>query len=168
MNSEILSKINTKKLSILVSFICFGSIGAALVSQHFFDMQPCPWCILQRMIFILIGIASLGVYAVSNNKKSSLGLLGSISLLSTCGEVAALYQLLVASKSFDCKVSLAEKIIFWTDLNNLVPDVFGIFAMCGDANPLVFGIPYIYYSIFLFMAISSLAAFGILKTIKSN
>ena len=40
----------------------FGAVGAALVSQHVFDMQPCPWCVLQRLIFVAIGaFAVLGL-----------------------------------------------------------------------------------------------------------
>ena len=37
--------------------LCLAAVGAALVSQHVFDMRPCPWCILQRVIFV--GIALL-------------------------------------------------------------------------------------------------------------
>ena len=28
----------------------------ALVSQHVFGMEPCPWCVLQRLIFVAIGV----------------------------------------------------------------------------------------------------------------
>ena len=35
------------------------ALGAALVSQHVFDMQPCPWCVLQRLIFVALALAAL-------------------------------------------------------------------------------------------------------------
>ena len=35
-----------------------GAVGLALVSQHVFDMQPCPWCVLQRLVFVLIALAA--------------------------------------------------------------------------------------------------------------
>jgi disulfide bond formation protein DsbB len=34
-------------------------VGGALVSQHVFDMQPCPWCVLQRLIFVAIALVCL-------------------------------------------------------------------------------------------------------------
>ena len=39
--------------------ISIAAVCTALVSQHVFDMQPCPWCVLQRLIFVLIGFACL-------------------------------------------------------------------------------------------------------------
>ncbi len=36
-----------------------AAVGAALVTQHVYGMQPCPWCVLQRAIFLAISIAAL-------------------------------------------------------------------------------------------------------------
>lgn len=167
MNSDILSRIDTKKLALTVSVISFGSIVAALISQHVFDMQPCAWCVLQRLIFIVIGIMSLSVCFFADNKKANVSLWGMISMLASVGEVVALYQLLVASKSFDCSITLAEKVISLTHLNELIPGLFGVFALCGDANPPILGIPYIFYSIVLFITISFVSSFGLIKAIKA-
>ena len=43
----------------LVTVICWGAVGAALVSQYVFDMLPCPWCTLQRLIFLVMGSLTL-------------------------------------------------------------------------------------------------------------
>ena len=34
--------------------ISVAAVGGALVSQHVYDIMPCPWCVLQRLIFVLI------------------------------------------------------------------------------------------------------------------
>ena len=36
-----------------------AAVGAALITQHGLDMQPCPWCVLQRVIFLGIALAAL-------------------------------------------------------------------------------------------------------------
>ena len=36
-----------------------SAVGMALITQHVFDMQPCPWCVLQRLIFLCIAVAAL-------------------------------------------------------------------------------------------------------------
>ena len=48
----------------LVAGVALAGVGAALVSQHVFDMQPCPWCVLQRLIFVVIAAAA-GVGALA-------------------------------------------------------------------------------------------------------
>jgi disulfide bond formation protein DsbB len=52
-------------LPALIALACLAAIGAALVSQHVFDMQPCPWCVLQRLIFALIALAGLAAWAAN-------------------------------------------------------------------------------------------------------
>src|SRR5689334_16549357 len=42
-----------------IALIAIAAVGAALVSQHRFGMEPCPWCVLQRLIFVGIAIAAL-------------------------------------------------------------------------------------------------------------
>ena len=38
--------------------ISLAAVGGALVSQHVYDIMPCPWCVLQRLIFVLIALAA--------------------------------------------------------------------------------------------------------------
>ena len=45
----------------LVALACFGGVGLALLSQYRFDMQPCPWCTLQRLIFLVLGTIFMGL-----------------------------------------------------------------------------------------------------------
>ena len=37
-----------------IALLCLAGVGIALVSQHVFDMQPCAWCVLQRLILLAI------------------------------------------------------------------------------------------------------------------
>ena len=46
-------------LPIGIAALCVAGVAAALVSQHVFDMQPCPWCVLQRLIFVVIAALAL-------------------------------------------------------------------------------------------------------------
>ena len=34
-----------------------AGVAVALLTQHALDMQPCPWCVLQRVIFLAIALA---------------------------------------------------------------------------------------------------------------
>lgn len=139
---------------LLIPLMCFSAIGIALFSQHVLGMQPCAWCILQRIIFIVLGGFGIIFYFASGLTKIGAHLL---SLISLSGIATATYQILVASKSNNCAVSLAEKIAFESGLSELMPNVFGVFALCADASPKIIGIPYPYYSLILFLIVLCLS-----------
>ena len=42
-----------------IASLSLGAVALALVTQHAFDMQPCPWCVLQRLEFVVIGALAL-------------------------------------------------------------------------------------------------------------
>lgn len=121
------------------------AVGAALVSQHVFGMEPCPWCILQRLIFLAISLACLIGLAV---RRFGAAL---VMLLSLCGIAAALWQHFKAAASSSCAMTVADQIVIAMKLDSLWPDVFLARASCADAAVSLFGIPYDFYSLALFV-----------------
>ena len=135
--------------------ISIGVLAAALVSQHRFDMQPCPWCVLQRLIFMLIGLMALvGCLLRPGELRRAAALL--ILLLAACGVAAALWQHVVAASSTSCKLTLADRIVGGLGLDGLWPEVFAAYATCAEASVNLMGVPY---------AMWSLAAFGLLGAV---
>ena len=134
---------------------CIAAVGAALVSQHMFDMQPCPWCVLQRVIYLAIALACLiGLAWRGTLGRRSGALLG--MLLADCGIAAALWQHFQAAASASCNLTLADKIVGrWLQLDSLLPDVFSARASCADAAVSLLGVPYDFWSLALFTLISS-------------
>lgn len=133
----------------LIALASFAAVGAGLVTQHVFDMQPCPWCILQRMIFVLIGLAALLGLAW----RSHVGTLVSAllaDLLAACGVAAALWQHFVAASSTSCNLTLADKIVGGLKLDEHLPEIFMATASCSDAKVNLFGLPYEAWSLALF------------------
>ena len=145
-----------------IALSCIAAVGAALVSQHVFDMQPCPWCVLQRVIFLGIAIACvIGLLWRSRAGRrvgASLGL-----LLALCGIAAALWQHFKAAASASCNLTLADKIVSrWLQLDQLAPDVFEARASCADAAVSLLGVPYDFWSLALF-ALIALQLFRLLR-----
>ena len=47
-----------------VALMCLVPVGLALFSQHMLGHEPCPWCILQRVVFVaMAGVALVGLVA---------------------------------------------------------------------------------------------------------
>jgi disulfide bond formation protein DsbB len=156
---------NPTRIFALAALACAGAVSAGLVTQHVYDMQPCPWCILQRLIFVLIGlIAVLGMLW-----RSRAGILSSafaMDLLAAAGVAAALWQHFVAASSSSCNLTLADKIIAGSGLDGMAPEIFAPRASCSDAAVTLFGVPYEFWSLAIFSMLGALAVLVILSQIR--
>lgn len=146
-----------------VAFAGLAAVAAALVSQYQFGIQPCPWCVLQRAIYVAIALACLlGLVwrsALGRRVGAGLGL-----LLALGGAAAALWQQFVAAASASCNLTLADKIVSrWLHLDTALPNVFEARASCADAAVNLLGVPYDVWSLALF-TLMALALWRALST----
>jgi protein dithiol:quinone oxidoreductase len=149
-----------------IAITAFGAVGAALVTQHLFDMQPCPWCILQRLVYVAIGLAALsGIAWRSLWGRRALPLL--LLLLCSFGVAAALWQHFVAAASSSCNLTLADRIVSATQLDQWLPAVFQPRASCADSAVDLLGVPYEFWSLALFLAIEAAALWLFLRQRRS-
>jgi disulfide bond formation protein DsbB len=133
-----------------------GAVGIALVSQHGFDMQPCPWCVLQRLIFVAIALAALLGLALRR-----LG--GALMLaLAAAGMAAALWQHFVAAASESCFLTWPDRFLAALKLDALLPEVFQARASCAEGAVRLLGVPYEFWSLALF-ALLAYAALRVLR-----
>ena len=147
-----------------IALAAAASVALALVSQHLWDMQPCAWCVLQRLVFVLIALlALLGVVVrVALVRRAASAL---VALPSLAGVGAALWQNQVAAKSDSCNLTLADRIVSGAQLDARLPEIFQPRASCADAAVQLLGVPYELWSLALYLLVlfASLAAFGAAK-----
>ncbi len=136
----------------LIALLCFGSVGLALVSQYQFDMQPCPWCTFQRLIFLLIGAFAVLGLVLSNGIRRVIAAGG--LMLAVCGMASALWQYFVAAQSDSCNLTLADRIMQALGLYDHAPQVFAPMASCAEASVTLLGIPYAFWSLFVFVLVA--------------
>lgn len=139
-----------------MSLTCLLALAAALVAQYRFDMRPCPWCILQRMIYVVIAVLCA---AAALLKPAALrGMLSTLAgVLALAGAAAALWQHLVAAHSESCNLTFADKLISASGLESTLPALFQVTGTCAEAAASVAGVPFEYWSLALF-ALLALAA----------
>lgn len=118
-------------------------------------MQPCPWCILQRIVFMLMAAAALLAVGARGLPQRAAG--AAVVLLAACGLAAALWQHFVAAASASCKLTLADRLISGSGLDSWWPEVFGVFASCAEAKVNLLGMPYEFFSAALFVLLALLA-----------
>jgi disulfide bond formation protein DsbB len=145
----------------LVAVLSFGAVAAALVSQHVYAMDPCPWCVLERLLFVAIGL--LAVLGLLWRGPAGSRLAGSLALLlAAAGIAATMWQHFVAAKSASCNLTLADRIMTASQLDRLLPEVFEARASCADAAVTLAGIPYDFLAAAAFLV----CAIAMIRTLR--
>ncbi|MBC7484488.1 MAG: disulfide bond formation protein B [Rhizobacter sp.] len=158
-------RIRIPQVLAIVGVLALGSVGLAALAQYAFDMQPCPWCVLQRFIYIVVGVLALIGAVLSNTPRRvaiGLALLGALS-----GIASALWQQLAAVNESSCDLSLAERITTALHLDRLLPQLFIAYASCADAAVSVLHIPFAVWSCAMYVILALLLAWTLRATLRS-
>jgi len=145
----------------LIALLCLAALGLALVSQHVFNMPPCAWCVLQRLILLVTAVVCLLGNVLPGAAKRVVAALA--AALSIAGLVAAWYQYTVASEMVSCDRTFAD--IFMsktTGLDGMAPWLFGIYATCMDAKVTVLGVEYVLWAMALFIVLLIFSCFALI------
>ena len=154
----------TSRLLHLIALLCVSAVVVALISQHVFGMQPCAWCVLQRLVFLAIAaVCWLGVlagrFAVMWRRVAA----GLAAVLAVAGAVAAWYQYTVAAQMFSCDMTFADRFMVRSGLDAGLPWLFGIYATCMDARVHFLGIEYALWGLGLFILVALMGLAALLR-----
>lgn len=144
----------------LTALLCLASVGGALYAQHVHGMEPCPWCILQRIVYLAMAVVALLAVAMPHGvaARVSCGLSALlVAALGLLGAAAALYQNLVAAKLPSCDLTLADRIVSGLGFDAWQPEVFEVRSSCADAAVSLLGVPFELWSCALFALLALLA-----------
>ncbi|HRH88484.1 MAG TPA: disulfide bond formation protein B [Rubrivivax sp.] len=144
------------------AFVSLAAVAVALWTQHALGMEPCPWCVLQRLVFVAIALAALPGLLWRGAAVQWLSLL-LVFVLALAGVAAALWQHFVAAVSDSCNLTLAEKIIAGLRLDAVLPEIFQPRASCADAAVRLLGVPYELWSLLLLMLLGIVALRTLLR-----
>jgi len=134
----------------------FGAVAAALVSQYQFEMQPCAFCTLQRLVFLLIGaVALVGALIPAGGLRRAVA--WGVVLLALGGVFSAVWQHFIAAASASCNLTWADRLMAGLGLYDAAPAVFAPMASCADAAVSMLGVPYAFWSLALFVVLGGLA-----------
>ena len=165
MSSLSIPRKTSRRTPLLMAAACVLAVGAALVAQHGFEMRPCPWCIFQRLLFLVIALLCL-LTAVLPWRRARIGLNMATLLVAGGGILAAVYQHEVASKMFSCNLTFADTAIGALGLERLWPAMFQVTATCAEAAVSLFGVPFEYLSLALFALLALTAAGLLLRSVR--
>jgi disulfide bond formation protein DsbB len=128
---------SSRTLLLLIAAACFGSVGAAMYLQHAMDMQPCPLCVIQRYLFIAVGICALvGAFAGKVRGAATVGLLGALGGLAVAGK----HMYVLAHPGFSCGIDPMQTSLNKIPTATMLPWLFRAEGLCESATDTLFGL----------------------------
>jgi len=120
-----------------IALISFALIGAALYLQHAKDMLPCPLCVIQRYLFLGIGIAALAG-ALSGKLRAGAG----VALLAALGGLGVVgkHLYVLANPGFSCGIDPMETALNKIPTAELMPWMFRAEGLCESAGDTLLGL----------------------------
>ena len=163
--STALLRRTSRRLPLAMAAACVLAVGFALFAQYVLDMRPCPWCVLQRLLFLIIALLCV-VCAFLPWRRARLVLSVVILLFASAGILAAVYQHEVAAKQFTCTLTFADTLVTALRLETLWPAMFKVTATCAEAAVSLLGVPFEYWSLTLYALLALGAAVLALRSIR--
>ena len=115
-----LERLTSRQRFLLIALGAFGLLASGLVIGVIYRLQPCPLCIFQRLLYIVIGL--VGVYGAAlpaGFRKNRIAAAG-VGLAAAVGGLAtAIYQTgmqLFPDRVAECGFSeptLIERLVYW-------------------------------------------------------
>jgi len=158
-------RIRIPQVLVIIGLLAFAAVGLAVLAQYAFDMQPCPWCVFQRLVYLVVGVLALLAAALPGLARRAvvgLAVLGSLG-----GIAAALWQQLHAVNESSCDLSLAERVVARLQLDSLLPQLFEARTSCADAAVSVLGVPFAVWSCAMFALLALLLAWTFRATARA-
>jgi disulfide bond formation protein DsbB len=130
---------NRTKAALFAIFLaCSGMLAVAMYLQIVLDMLPCPYCVLQRYAFTLIGLAALLALVFPKKQRFAMG--GGL-LFSLIGAGLSSYQLwLIAQPPGSCGIEKMSGPINNFFVAKLFPIMFKANGLCETPYDPILGL----------------------------
>ncbi len=145
---------NSQKFWLLtLAVFCFGLLSAALYIQYLLYMFPCPWCVIQRYAFFMIGLTCLISAFLSSGPATCGNVVG--ALLSLGGVGTAIWLIWVqAHPSASCGIDPLETSLNQFPTAKLLPFLFEANGMCATEYDPILGLTVPRWSLLSFIVIT--------------
>jgi len=151
----------------LVALAAFGLTAAGLLIGEMMNLQPCPLCIFQRLLYLLIGCLAVVGALLPGWARLWAALLGltAVGGLATAGYQSWLQYLPTAS--MECgfgEPTLIEQIVDWFGV--LWPAVFMATGFCSSKDWMFLGLSMANWSVLCFLVFLAAAVWLLLRRIE--
>lgn len=138
---------------------CFGLVAFGLALQEVYRLAPCPLCIFQRLLYLLIGGLAVAGFLLP---AAGLVWTGTIVALAVFGAGVAIYQTwmqLFPNLAPECSFTdpnLIERLVDWLGMH--MPSLFLATGFCTSIDWTFLSLSMANWSVLIFLGIAAYAA----------
>jgi protein dithiol:quinone oxidoreductase len=157
-------------LLVAIGVLSLVALLIALVSQHGFGIEPCAWCVMQRVVVIAIILVAFAGALIARGLPRLGPIVAALLLLtlSICGVLAAWHQHTVAAKTLSCAFTWADRNLMAWQLDSIWPAMFRVGATCADAaSARLAGLAFEVWSGALFVIVAVAALAVIVRVVRT-
>ena len=149
-----------------VAVVSAGLAAASLILTTWLKLHPCPLCIFQRLLFMIMSVLALAAFLGSRRPAGRVaGVLTLLTALSGAGVAA--YQVWLQAQPeamFTCggaDPNLIERLVDW--LGQQLPSLFLATGICGDKELVILGYSLAVWSLAAFVANVAASVWALLR-----
>ena len=118
-------RIRIPQVLVLIGVISLGAVGVAAIAQYAFDMQPCPWCVLQRFIYIVVAVLALiGAFVSGTTRRIAVDLMGTLQAAAG-GDLARVKRIVKVMSLVNSTSTFTEQHLVTNGCSELLGEIFG-------------------------------------------
>ena len=161
-----MKRIPTSLLWLAIALIGMALAAASFMMVAWLKLQPCPLCVAQRTLFMLMGAVALVAFFAHRNLAGRIA--GGLTVLTALsGAAVAGYQVWLQHQPenmFTCGAdpNFVEDIVYW--LGQQVPVLFDAPGVCQDTALLIFGYSLAVWALVAFAACAVLGLWALLRS----
>jgi disulfide bond formation protein DsbB len=125
--------VTSRRAFALIFLICVGLLAYALYLQHWQGLDPCPWCVVQRLGFMLVGLIAL-VGAIHGPARPGTAIYSVLGLVAAAaGAAAGTYHVYLQAdpvRASKCIGSPVELILDRLQIGKLAPSLLQYDGPC--------------------------------------
>lgn len=158
----IFSKVPLRAWFATLGLGCFGLVAVGMALQQMYHLAPCPLCIFQRLLYLVIGVLGLLGFALPAGRLLWSVLVGGLAVLG--GGVAAYQSWMQAYPHLapECSYTdpnLIERLVDW--LGTEWPSLFLATGFCTSRDWEFLGLSMANWSVLVFAGIVAYALFAL-------
>ena len=160
----IFSKVPLRAWFAILGLGCLGLVAVGMELQYLFKLAPCPLCIFQRLLYIVIGVIGLLGFAWPVGRLLWSVLIGGLGLL---GVGVAAYQTWMQAYPHlapECSFTdpnAIERLVDWLGME--WPSLFLATGFCSSRDWELFGLSMANWSVLIFARIVAYVALFLLR-----
>lgn len=152
------------RLFVALFVACLLILLTVLYLQHQLNLDPCPWCVAQRLVVVVLAIVALGAALHRPGRTGSRAYFGAVAIVAVSGIAAASYHIYLQSdpdRAMKCAGSMLERVLDQSRLGNVLPWLFQYDGPCTLKPWSLLGLSIPELALVAFCGFVAMAVFGL-------